>query len=164
MANLQYLNEIKIILTMVITSRPSSRAISKGIQNDRVFPAPVGAHPITSLPAYNARAVLTWYQQGRFPKNSCTELRIFLTVHSRVVLPVLSLEILVEAAVDVLIGSHTTVDFPDRGFFFPKRCMWPKCDTRSHGAELGPNVRVNQWFPRSPSDFSGSRSLASLSP
>ena len=118
MANLQYLNEIKIILTMVITSRPSSRAISKGIQNDRVFPAPVGAHPITSLPAYNARAVLTWYQQGRFPKNSCTELRIFLTVHSRVVLPVLSLEILVEAAVDVLIGSHTTVDFPDRGFFF----------------------------------------------
>ena len=56
--------------------------------------------------------------EGHFPKNSCTRLRIFSTVHSRVVLPALALEILVEEAVDVLIGSHTAVDFPDRGFFF----------------------------------------------
>ena len=60
---------------MVIASQPSSRAISRGIQNDSVFLAPVGVHPITSLLAYNARAVLTWYQQGHFPNFSCMRLQ-----------------------------------------------------------------------------------------
>jgi len=87
------------VTTMVITLRPSSRAISRGIQNDSVFLAPVGAHPITSLPAYNARAVLTWYQQGCFPSFSCTRFRISWTVHSRG-LAVLRLGILVEDGVD----------------------------------------------------------------
>jgi len=62
----------------------------------------------TSLLAYKARAVLTWYQQGCFPNFSCTRLQISWTVHSRGVLAVLGLGI-----DDVLIA----VDFPDRGFF-----------------------------------------------
>ena len=75
--------------------------------NNSVFPAPIGAHPITSLLAYNARAVLTWYQQGCFPIFSCTKLWISWTVHSWCVLAVLGLGV-----DDVLIA----VDFPDRGF------------------------------------------------
>jgi len=38
-----------------------------------------------------------------------------------------------------------------------RTCSWKA------GLVLEPNIRVNQWSPRSPSNFSGSRSLASSS-
>src|SRR6266568_428263 len=47
------------VTTIVITSNPSSRAISRGIQNVKVFPAPVSAQATTSLPTYIACATLT---------------------------------------------------------------------------------------------------------
>jgi len=109
--------------------QPSSRAISRGIQNDSVFLAPIGMHPITSLPAYNARVVLTWYQQGHFLKFSCTRFWISWTVHSWG-LAVLRLGILVEDSVDdVLIvcrfsGLGKTVLVTK---MWHARVVWPHC-------------------------------------
>jgi len=50
------------------------------VQKERVLPAPVGAQPTTSFPSYMARAVLTWYQHGRFPNFFSVMLRILLIV------------------------------------------------------------------------------------
>ena len=48
----------------------------RGIQNERVFPAPVAAHPMTSFPAYNMRVILTCIQQGCFLNFCWTRLQI----------------------------------------------------------------------------------------
>ena len=86
---------------MVIPSQPSSRAISKHIQNDKVFPTPISMHPIMSLPEYNARTVLTWYQQGHFPNFACTKFWTSWIVHFRGVLgTVVVLRMPVEEAAD----------------------------------------------------------------
>lgn len=76
-------NRLSGVTTIMIISLPSSRAMRSGIQKDSVFPAPVGAQPMTSLPAYSDLATFTWYQHGRFPNLICTRSRISCTVHSR---------------------------------------------------------------------------------
>ena len=63
---------------------PSSSATRRGIQSDRVFPAPVAAHPTTSLPAFSASTTLTWNQHGCQWNFCWTRSRISLTVHERV--------------------------------------------------------------------------------
>jgi len=73
-------------------------------------------HLITSLPAYNARAVLTWYQQGCFPNFSCTRLRTSWTVHSRCT----SRTWIRDTTQRRCRCAHRAVvllDFPNRGFF-----------------------------------------------
>jgi len=58
------------VTTMTIGSKPSFNAMRRGIQKDRVFLAPVGAHATMSFPSYMARATFIWNQQGRFPVTS----------------------------------------------------------------------------------------------
>ena len=70
--------------------------------------------------SYNARAVLTWYQQGRFPNFACTRSRTSWTVHSRGVVGTIVVLWIEEAVGDVLIASEF-LRISGQGIF-PKWC------------------------------------------